>query len=129
MRQALIGFLTLALFALAEMSSAQNAEIGAEETAIAWEGAQVFVPGGLFKPTPDKVAVNEPLPVFIYLYGAIGMDPEHAVLWVSFIRGLGYIAVLPDRMARPGRKPNYDSKTKRGGGLCSSLAARSWWRR
>jgi hypothetical protein len=93
----------------------QTAENQSSSVAVTWEKAEVFVPGSFFKTTPNKVAVTKPLPVVIYLHGATGIEPDHDVRWASFIKDLGYIAVLPDSMARPGRKPNYDSKTKRGG--------------
>ena len=116
--------LALAFLATALAASAQTAENQGANVAMTWEKAEVFVPGRFFKTTPDKVAVTKPLPVVIYLHGATGIDPEHDVRWGSFIRDLGYIAVLPDSMARPGRKSNYDSRTKRGGVFPAANAMR-----
>lgn len=107
--------LMFAFFAAVLTAFAQTAENQGANVAITWEKAEVFVPGSFFKTTPDKVAVTKPLPVVIYLHGATGIDPDHDARWGSFIKDLGYIAVLPDSMARPARKPNYDSRTRRGG--------------
>jgi dienelactone hydrolase len=116
--------LTFAFYAIATTSVAQTAEREIPSVAITWEKAEVFVPGSFFKTSPDKVVVAKPLPVVIYLHGATGIDSEHDVRWASFIKDLGYIAVLPDSMARPGRKPNYDTRTKRGGGFPPANAMR-----
>jgi dienelactone hydrolase len=113
-----------ACFATALTAFAQTAQNQAASVAITWEKAEVFVPGSFFKTTPDKVAVAKPLPVVIYLHGATGIDPDHDARWGSFIKDLGYIAVLPDSMARPGRKPNYDSRTGRGGVFPAANAMR-----
>jgi hypothetical protein len=107
--------LTFAFGAAAPTAFAQTAENQGADVALTWEKAEVFVPGSFFKKTPNKVTVNKPLPVVIYLHGCTGIDPDHDARWGDFIKGLGYIAVLPDSMARPGRKSNCDPKIKRGG--------------
>jgi poly(3-hydroxybutyrate) depolymerase len=116
--------LAFACFAAAHTAFAQTAGDQGANVAITWEKAEVFVPGTFFKTTPDKVTVTKPLPVVIYLHGATGIDPDHDARWASFIKDLGYIAVLPDSMARPGRKPNYDSRTRRGGVFPAANAMR-----
>jgi hypothetical protein len=107
--------LTFAFGAAAPTAFAQTAENLGADVALTWEKAMVFVPGSLFTKTPNKVTVNKPLPVVIFLHGCTGIDPNGDVGWGGFIKELGYIAVLPDSMARPGRKPNCDPKKKRGG--------------
>lgn len=119
-----IVILAFAFFSAALTAFAQTAENQGANVAITWEKAEVFIPGRVVKTTPDKVAVIKPLPVVIYLHGATGIDPDHDVRWGSFIKDLGYIAVLPDSMARPGRKPNYDSRTRRGGVFPAANAMR-----
>ena len=104
--------LTFAFSAAAPTAFAQTADNQGEGVAMSWEKAQVFVPGMFFKTTPNEVTGNKPLPVVIYLHGCTGIDPNHDVRWGEFIKGLGYIAVLPDSMARPGRKPQLRSKNK-----------------
>jgi hypothetical protein len=124
MRQALAVITAFAWCAASQLVSAQDAETRVSDAAITWERAQVFVPGSLFKTRPDKVALTKPLPVVIYLHGATGIDPNHDARWGTFIKDLGYIAILPDSMARPGRKSNYDSKTGRGGAFPRANAMR-----
>ena len=101
--------------AAAATAFSQAAENQGADVAMSWENAQVFVPSKFFKTTPNKVRVSKPLPVVIYLHGCTGIDPDHDMRWGEFIKGLGYIAVLPDSMARPGRRPNCDPRMKRGG--------------
>ena len=104
--------LTFACSADAPMAVAQAAENQGANAAMTWEKADVFVPGRFLTTTPNKVKVDKPLPVVIYLHGCTGIA-DHDKRWGGFIKGLGYIAVLPDSMARPGRIPNCDPKKKR----------------
>jgi poly(3-hydroxybutyrate) depolymerase len=107
--------LTFTFSVAAPTAFSQTAENPGTDVAMSWENAQVFVPGKFLKTAPNKVKVDKPLPVVVYLHGCTGIDPDHDVRWGVFIKGLGYIAVLPDSMARPGRRPNCDPRTKRGG--------------
>jgi hypothetical protein len=123
-----LGFVLITLgFAFSAGPSATFAQTEGNQgadVAMSWEKAEVFVPGSSFKTTPNKLTVNKPLPVVIYLHGCTGIDPAHDASWGAFIRGFGYIAVLPDSMARPGRKPNCDTRTKRGGAFPQAHAMR-----
>jgi poly(3-hydroxybutyrate) depolymerase len=116
--------LTFAFSAAAPTAFAQTADNQGKGVAMSWEKAQVFVPDMFFKTTPNKVTGNKPMPVVIYLHGCTGIDPNHDVRWGEFIKGLGYIAVLPDSMARPGRKSNCDPRTKRTGAFPQAHAMR-----
>jgi hypothetical protein len=116
--------LMIAFSAGAPVAFAQTAENQQANVAMSWDDAMVFVPGRFFTTTPDKVTVNKPLPVVIYLHGCTGIDPNHDMRWGDFVKRLGYIAVLPNSMARPGRKPNCDPKTKSGGGFPQAPAMR-----
>lgn len=116
--------LAFAFCATALTAFAQTTENQGANVAITWEKAEVFVPGSLFKTTPNKVTVTKPLSVVIYLHGCTGIDSNHDERWAYFIKGLGYIVVLPDSMARPGRKPNCDPKIKRGGAFPQANAMR-----
>jgi dienelactone hydrolase len=116
--------LTFAFSAAAPTAFAQTTEDQGADVAMSWEKAEVFVPGRFFKTTPNKVTVKRPLPVVIYLHGCTGIDPDHDARWGDFIKGLGYIAVLPDSMARPGRKSNCDPRTKRTGAFPQAHAMR-----
>lgn len=107
--------LAFVLCAASPTAFAQTAEDQGANVAMSWVKAEVFVPGKFFTTTPNKAKVDKPLPVVIYLHGCTGIKPDHDTRWGSFIKELGYIAVLPDSMARPGRKRNCDPRTKRGG--------------
>ncbi len=119
----LVIVLTFACSAEAPMTFAQAAENQGANVAMSWEKADVFVPGSFLTTTPNKVKVDKPLPVVIYLHGCTGIA-DHDKRWGDFIKGLGYIAVLPDSMARPGRIPNCDPKKKRGGAFPQAHAMR-----
>jgi len=120
----LIIALTFACSAAAPMAFAQTAENQGANVAMSWEKAEVFVPGKFFTTTPNKVKVDKPLPVVIYLHGCTGITTDHDMRWGAFIKGLGYIAVLPDSMARPGRIPNCDPKKKKSGAFPQASAMR-----
>lgn len=107
--------LTFAFSTASPATIAQAAEDQGANVALSWEKADVYVPDKYFTTRPGKVKVDKPLPVVIYLHGCAGINPDHDSRWGSFIKGLGYIAVLPDSMARPGRRPNCDPKNKKGG--------------
>jgi len=106
--------LTLSFIVASPNSFAQKTENRIEGVNKSWEKAEVFVPGKFFTTTPGKVSVEKPLPVVIYMHGCTGVV-MHDSHWGSFIKGLGFIAVLPDSMARPGRKLNCNPVMKRGG--------------
>jgi len=115
---------TLLLSATIPPAFAQTAEKLNSDVAKSWEEAKVFVPGKTFPTTPSKVSVDKPLPVVIYLHGCTGISPDNDVRWGNFIKEAGYIAVLPNSMARPGRKPNCDPKKKKGGNFPQAHAMR-----
>jgi dienelactone hydrolase len=87
-----------------------------------WDNAKVFVPGSKKETTPDKIKVEKPLPVVIYMHGCTGLTSESSS-WGDFIKELGYIAILPDSMARD-REINCDPKTKKGGAFPRAHAMR-----
>ncbi len=106
--------LTFAFSAVSPASFAQAAENREEDVGKSWEKAEVFVPGSFFTSVPGKVSVEKPLPVVIYMHGCTGIS-AHDSQWGNFIKGLGFVAILPDSMARPGRKLNCNPVMKRGG--------------
>ncbi len=106
--------LTFAFSAASPNSFAQKTENKEEGVSKSWEKAEVFVPGRFFTSVPDKVSVEKPLPVVIYMHGCTGIA-MHDSQWGNFIKELGFIVVMPDSMARPGRKPNCNPVMKRGG--------------
>jgi dienelactone hydrolase len=87
-----------------------------------WDAARVYVPGNRSETTPDKVKVEKPLPVVIYIHGCSGLTYE-SFSWGEYIRDLGYIALLPDSFARRSES-NCDPKTKKGGTFPKAHAMR-----
>jgi poly(3-hydroxybutyrate) depolymerase len=118
-----IVFLTFAFSLTSSFSFAQKAENQDEGVGKSWEKAEVFVPGRLFTSVPSKVSVEKPLPVVVYMHGCTGIS-AHDSQWGTFIKELGFIAVLPDSMARPGRKWNCNPVMKRGGSFPQAHAMR-----
>lgn len=104
-------------------SFAQTSEDQEKNVGKSWEKAEVYIPGKFFSTMPDKVSVEKPLPVVIYMHGCTGIT-KHDMQWANFIKGLGFIAVLPDSMAIPGRKMNCNPVTKRGGSFPQAHALR-----
>jgi dienelactone hydrolase len=77
-----------------------------------WKSAQVYVPGAWFQKTVDNVQIDHPKPVIIYLHGCAGIR-NHDQDWPSFLKRLGFIVVIPDSYALPGRPMNCDPNTHR----------------
>ena len=116
--------LVLAFSATASASFAQAAENRDANVGKSWEEATVLVPGRIFSIAPHKVNVDKPLPVVIYMHGCTGITADHDLRWGHFIKGLGFIAILPDSMARPGRRQNCDPRTRSGGAFPQAHAMR-----
>jgi dienelactone hydrolase len=116
--------LMLAFSATASIPFAQTAEIRDTNVGKSWEAATVLVPGRFFATSPHNVSLEKPLPVVIYMHGCTGITANHDLRWGHFIKGLGFIAILPDSMARPGRRQNCDPVAKRGGAFPQAFAMR-----
>jgi dienelactone hydrolase len=115
--------LMFAFSATVPKSFAETALNREEDVGKSWEKAEVFVPGNFFTSVPSRVSVEKPLPVVIYMHACTGIS-KHDSQWANFIKGLGFIAILPDSMARPGRKPNCNPVTKRVGFFPQAYAMR-----
>lgn len=87
-----------------------------------WDSAKVYVPGNPGETTPEKVKIDKRLPVVIYIHGCSGITGENTS-WGKYIKDLGYIAVLPDSMARRSEM-NCDPKTKKAGQFTKAYAMR-----
>jgi dienelactone hydrolase len=86
----------------------------AQDVEKSWEDAVVYVPGKFLTTSAGKVSVDKPMPVVIYLHGCFGINRSHDASWASLLKEQGFIVVMPDSMARPGRIPNCDPKIKGG---------------
>jgi len=87
-----------------------------------WDSAKVYVPGSDSETTPEKVKVEKSLPVVIYIHGCSGLTGE-SFSWGDYLKELGYIAVLPDSMARRSEL-NCDPRTKKSGAFPKAHAMR-----
>jgi dienelactone hydrolase len=94
--------------------SAPSLSHAEKDVELSWEKAPVYLPGKLFSTTVDKIDVTKPMPVLIYLHGCSGIYGPHDLSWASYIEDQGFIVVLPNSMARPGRISNCDPKLKGG---------------
>jgi len=114
------------LFAMVLCASAGMvlAQVDEENVKKSWDEGTFYVPGKMFSTSPQKIAVDKPLPVVIYLHGCSGITPDQDLRWGQFIRDQGFIAVLPDSMARPGRRANCNPKLKTGGTFPQAYAMR-----
>jgi len=83
-----------------------------KDVELSWEKAPVYLPGKLLSTTVDRIDITKPTPVLIYLHGCTGIYGPHDLSWASYIADQGFIVVLPDSMARPGRISNCDPKLK-----------------
>lgn len=70
-----------------------------------WEGAVVHVPGKFFPTRVNKIQVDNPLPVVVLMHGCAGIGQEENH-WSSLLKSNGFIVVLPDSFAIPGRISN-----------------------
>lgn len=87
-----------------------------------WDSAMVYLPGNSSATTPEKIRVEKQLPVVILLHGCTGINYE-STSWGKYIAELGYIAILPDSMARR-IETNCDPKTKKSGKFPQAHAMR-----
>src|SRR5579871_1889869 len=96
----------------------------ASSVAMTWEHATVYLPDSFFPTTPGGIQLDRRLPVVIYLHGCTGITYTHDAAWGRFIKSLGFIAVMPDSMARPGRRSNCDPVYKTTGLFPQAAAMR-----
>ena len=95
----------IAVLFLSISASAQKYDISKS-----WQDAVVLVPGNIFTKTVYTVTVDKPMPVVILMHGCSGIQ-QHETQWAHFLKSQGYIVVLPDSFAIPGRVMNCDSSS------------------
>lgn len=81
----------------------------AVEVEKSWEKAVVYAPNSTRKTTVDKLSLDKPSPVLIFLHGCTGLYPDHPADhfdWAGLIAKQGFVVVMPDSFARPGRQAN-----------------------
>ena len=79
-----------------------------------WKSAKVYVPGLSSSPVKFNEVPKDTKkqPVVIFLHGCGGLN-KPSLGWGKILSELGYIAVLPDSYAIPGRKLYCDIKNKK----------------
>ncbi len=96
--------------------SASGQTQGIEDANLSWENAIVFAADHPeIKTVQQLSSLKTRLPVVIYLHGCAGINQD-ALNWGSYISSLGFIAILPNSMARTGRVSNCDPRLKQGNG-------------
>ena len=76
-----------------------------------WEKAAVFIPGSIFQKSISNLKLDKKYPVLIYLHGCSGITRHNDLRWGQFASEQGFVAILPDSLARPGRISNCDPST------------------
>ena len=90
-----------------------SSSVIAQDVEKSWDEAIVYVPGKFFSTSVQKIQVDKPMPVIIYLHGCVGINRNHDANWASLLIDQGFIVVMPDSMARPGRLTNCDPRLKK----------------
>jgi dienelactone hydrolase len=85
--------------------------VSATGVEVSWEKSHVFIPGRSSRVKISEIPSDKAYPVIIYLHGCSGIAPNHGGRWGEYLSSWGFIAILPDSMARPGRYSNCEQKT------------------
>ena len=96
----------------------------AKDVEKSWDEAVVYMPGKSFTTSVNKILADKPLPVAIYLHGCAGINKTHDANWAALLTSQGFVVVMPDSLARPGRIPNCDPRIKGGNAFPAASAYR-----
>ena len=103
--------LRILVFLWAFATAAANATmVQGFDVSKAWESAVVYVPSNFLPKRVIDVKADAPQPVVILLHGCGGID-VHERRWAEHLKSQGFIVVMPDSLAIPGRSKNCDSTT------------------
>lgn len=83
--------------------------VSAVEVEKSWEKAVVFEPVTAQKMHLSDLKLDKPFPVLVFLHGCTGLYPDHPsdhFSWAELVAKEGFVVVMPDSFARPGRIPN-----------------------
>lgn len=89
-------------------------DTGPYDVSYAYNEAKVFVPGAWFTKSIDDVSLNGKYPVVVYLHGSGGIY-EHSHNWANFLSKNGYVVVMLDSFAIPGRERNTPNSSQLAG--------------
>jgi dienelactone hydrolase len=90
----------------------------ADDTAISWTKAVVYLPNSSEPATLERIPADRKFPVAIYLHGCSGLaggEGGDNQRWAKLLAARGLLVVMPDSMARGDRKPSCDPATHKGG--------------
>lgn len=73
-----------------------------------WDKSRVYIPDSFFEKSISSLNLDKKYPVVIYLHGCSGITSSNDTRWAKFISEMGFVAILPDSLARPGRVSNCD---------------------
>lgn len=90
--------------------SARAELVPGHDVSPSWQQAHVHVPSTFFTKSVDEVQTTAPMPVVIFMHGCSGIG-DHERRWAYFLKSEGFIVVMPDSLALPGRVSNCDVAT------------------
>ncbi len=97
----------------ASFSCVNGAETDVERS---WDKAVVYLPNTYKTTVINKVKLDKPFPVAIFMHGCGGIESGSENLdWAKLIAKQGLVVIMPDSLARNDRKPSCDPKTRKGG--------------
>jgi dienelactone hydrolase len=98
-----------ALLALLAAPAAQSSDV-----ATSYAQAIVYAPGGRGPMKPAQISEDRKFPVVVLLHGCagIGSREQDAHKWAAHIAAAGYLAILPDSLARNDRPASCDRKSR-----------------
>lgn len=80
-----------------------------------WEKGIAYIPDHFFNKAPPDVLLDKTYPILVLMHGCTGITQEERS-WANIISKLGFIVILPDSFARPGRISNCSTSTFSGTG-------------
>ncbi len=66
-----------------------------------------------FEKSIADLRLDKKYPVVIYLHGCGGITSSNDTRWGKFLSEMGFVVILPDSLARPGRISNCDTSAKK----------------
>ena len=81
-----------------------------------WDKSVIYLPNKTKPIKIDKVKLDNPCPVAIYMHGCGGIDSNSDNDdWAKLIAQQGLLVIMPDSLARNDRKPSCDPKNRKSG--------------
>ena len=94
------------------------APVHADDAALSWNNAVVYLPKSAESTTVDRIPTDRKFPVAIYMHGCSGLQGGEGgdnARWAKLLAEQGLLVVMPDSMTRGDRKPSCDPATHKGG--------------